>query len=84
MLEQAHAALQASRYPKLLFCRRSRRAGLAGLRRAFVATLHNCRLVQLGAGAHYLQEDHADVIGQALSSWIADIRVAAPRRRLAG
>lgn len=84
MIEQDHAALQESEYPKLLFCGDPGALISPAVAEAYTSRLHNCRLVKLGAGAHYLQEDHADAIGQALSSWIADIRVAAPRRRLAG
>jgi haloalkane dehalogenase len=71
-MERAHAALAASRYPKLLF------AGSPGalvspvFAERFAAGLHNCRLVQLGAGAHYLQEDHPAAIGLAVAGWIAE------------
>jgi haloalkane dehalogenase len=84
MIERDHAALRASEYPKLLFCGDPGALISPAVAEAYASCLHNCRLVKLGAGAHYLQEDHADAIGQALSSWIADIRVAPPRRRLAG
>jgi haloalkane dehalogenase len=30
-------------------------------------------LVQLGAGAHYLQEDHPETIGKSTAAWIARI-----------
>ncbi|TKB30722.1 MAG: haloalkane dehalogenase, partial [Mesorhizobium sp.] len=33
----------------------------------------NCRLIDLGPGAHYLQEDHADRIGAAIAGWIPEI-----------
>jgi haloalkane dehalogenase len=32
--------------------------------------LKNCRSVDLGAGAHYLQEDHPDAIGRELAAWL--------------
>jgi haloalkane dehalogenase len=33
--------------------------------------LKNCRFVDLGTGAHYLQEDHPDTIGRELAAWLA-------------
>jgi haloalkane dehalogenase len=39
----------------------------------FAAGLKNCRLVQLGAGAHYLQEDHPETIGRCVATWIEQI-----------
>jgi len=39
----------------------------------FAAGLQNCRLVQLGAGAHYLQEDHPETIGRSVATWIEQI-----------
>jgi haloalkane dehalogenase len=35
--------------------------------------LSNCRLVWLGAGAHYLQEDHPDAIGRDVAEWIGRV-----------
>jgi haloalkane dehalogenase len=76
LLEEAHAALAASRYPKLLF------AGTPGalvspeLAEGFAASLHDCRVIQLGAGVHYLQEDHPGAIGGTIASWIAEIEAA--------
>jgi haloalkane dehalogenase len=32
--------------------------------------LKACRSVDLGAGSHYLQEDHPDAIGRELSAWL--------------
>ena len=73
VLRRAHAALRASRYPKLLF------AGDPGALVSPTAAeelsreLHDCRLVQLGAGRHYLQEDHAEAIGRATAEWISAV-----------
>ena len=33
-------------------------------------------LVNLGPGAHYLQEDHADAIGGSIAGWIAQLESA--------
>ncbi len=32
--------------------------------------LRNCRSVALGAGSHYLQENHAEAIGQEIAAWL--------------
>jgi haloalkane dehalogenase len=80
MIERDHAALRASRYPKLLFSGDPGALISPAVAEATAARLQNCRLIKLGAGAHYLQEDHPDAIGQALSRWIPEISTAAPRR----
>ncbi|MBW8857713.1 MAG: haloalkane dehalogenase, partial [Bradyrhizobium sp.] len=61
-LSTAHAALRASTYPKLLFAGDPGALASPAYARAFAAGLQNCRLVLLGAGRHYLQEDHPDTI----------------------
>jgi haloalkane dehalogenase len=76
LLEEAHAALAASRYPKLLFAARPGALISPELAERFTASLQDCRLIQLGAGGHYLQEDHPEAIGNALASWIAEIEAA--------
>jgi haloalkane dehalogenase len=77
-LEQAHAALRASEYPKLLFVGDPGALISPAFAETFAAGLKNCRLVQLGAGAHYLQEDHPEAIGRHVASWITEIE--GPRR----
>ena len=72
-LERAHAALAASRYPKLLFAGNPGALVSPGFAERFAAGLYDCELVQLGAGAHYLQEDHPEAIGKATAAWIAGI-----------
>ncbi|MCR4265929.1 haloalkane dehalogenase [Nitratireductor sp. ZSWI3] len=71
MLEQAHRALASSRYPKLLFAGDPGALVSPAFAEAFAAKLHDCQLVQLGAGAHYLQEDHPETIGRSVAEWIA-------------
>lgn len=71
-IEQAHAALAASGYPKLLFAGDPGALISPSFAEAFAAKLKNCRLVQLGAGAHYLQEDHPEIIGREVASWITE------------
>jgi haloalkane dehalogenase len=72
LLEAAHATLRASSYPKLLFAAEPGALVSPAFAEEFVAGLENCRLVKLGAGAHYLQEDHAQVIGLAVAHWMAE------------
>lgn len=71
MLEQAHRALASSLYPKLLFAGSPGALVSPAFAEAFAAKLHDCQLVQLGAGAHYLQEDHPETIGRSVAEWIA-------------
>lgn len=71
MLEQAHFALASARYPKLLFAGDPGALVSPVFAEAFAAKLHDCQLVHLGAGAHYLQEDHPETIGRCVAEWIA-------------
>lgn len=75
-LEQAHAALKASEYPKLLFVGDPGALISPAFAETFAAGLKNCRLVHLGAGAHYLQEDHPETIGSTVAAWIAELERA--------
>jgi len=70
-VNDAHAALAASRYPKLLFVGQPGALISPAFAESFGAGLKNCRVVHLGAGAHYLQEDHPEMIGRAVAEWIA-------------
>lgn len=71
MLEQAHRDLAQSRYPKLLFAADPGALVSPEFARIFARGLTNCNLVELGKGAHYLQEDHPQTIGRAVADWIA-------------
>ncbi len=75
-LERAHAALASSRYPKLLFVGNPGALVSPAFAKSFAAGLSDCEVVQLGAGAHYLQEDHPETIGQAVATWISGIETA--------
>lgn len=45
--------------------------------------LQNCRVVPLGSGRHYLQEDHAEVIGATVNEWLIDLGVgSSPKHKL--
>jgi haloalkane dehalogenase len=85
ILEQAHAALARSRYPKLLFVGDPGALVSPAFAERFSATLHNCKVVQLGAGAHNLQEDHPETIGRSVAEWITETATAshAPERNWA-
>jgi haloalkane dehalogenase len=76
MSERDHAALRASTYPKLLFSGDPGALISPSAAKACATGLHNCRHIELGPGAHYLQEDHPDAIGQALRGWVAEIAVS--------
>jgi haloalkane dehalogenase len=69
-LEAAHAALARSQYPKLLLVAEPGALVSPAFAERFAAGLKNCRVVQLGHGAHYLQEDHAERIGSAVAALI--------------
>jgi haloalkane dehalogenase len=77
VLERAHAALASSRYPKLLFAGNPGALVSPAFAESFAAALYDCRLLQLGAGAHFLQEDHPETIGRSVAAWIAEIERAA-------
>jgi haloalkane dehalogenase len=50
---------------------------------SFVKVVKNCRVVQLSSGIHYLQEDHADVIGANIKEWLVELGVGSiPKQKL--
>ena len=69
-LEKAHRALANSSYPKLLFTGNPGVLVSPAFAQAFAKGLKNLRVVQLGPGRHYLQEDHAEVIGATINEWL--------------
>lgn len=62
ILENAHAALRQSTYPKVLFVGEPGALVSPEFAKSFAADLQNCEVVSLGVGAHYLQEDHPSAI----------------------
>jgi haloalkane dehalogenase len=72
-LESAHAALATSVYPKLLFSADPGAQVAPGPAEDFARRLYDCRLVKLGSGKHFLQEDHPKLIGQSVAAFIAEI-----------
>src|SRR6266496_2794848 len=74
-LEQAHHALAESSYPKLLFVGNPGALTSPAFAESFAQGLKNCTVVQLSSGIHYLQEDHAEVIGATVNEWLIDLGV---------
>ena len=68
-----HRALRLSTYPKLLFAGDPGALISPQAAREFAAGLKNCEFINLGPGAHYLQEDHADAIGGTIAKWLPDV-----------
>jgi haloalkane dehalogenase len=83
LLEEAHRALAASEYPKLLFVGSPGALVSPAFGEQFAAGLKDCSLVRLGEGLHYLQEDHADAIGEAVCHFIARQETKALQRAAA-
>jgi len=83
-LEKAHRALAHSTYPKLLFTGNPGVLVSTTFVESFTKGLKNCRVVQLGAGRHYLQEDHAEVIGTTVNQWLSNLGVgSSPKHKVA-
>jgi len=82
-MENAQRALAQSSYPKLLFVGDPGALVSPALAESFAATLKNCRLVKLGSGVHYLQEDHPEVIGATVKEWLIDLGIGfSPKQKL--
>jgi haloalkane dehalogenase len=79
-LEKAHAALAASRYPKLLFYGDPGALVSPSFAADFAKGLVDCKLVALGAGQHFLQEDHPDTIGRSVAAFITEVEERGERR----
>jgi haloalkane dehalogenase len=80
-LEKAHCALAQSCYPKLLFVGNPGALVSPAFAVSFAKELKNCRMVQLGAGIHYLQEDHPDVIGVNVKEWLIGLGIGSSRKQ---
>ncbi len=72
-IQTAHAALAKSTFPKLLFFASPGALVSPAFATEFAAGLTNCRSVDLGAGVHFLQEDHPETIGRSVAEWIREI-----------
>lgn len=73
MMERAHAALVAPTYPKLLFSADPGALVPPALAEEFARKLKDCRIVKLGDGIHFLQEDHPEAIGREVAGFIAEV-----------
>jgi haloalkane dehalogenase len=72
-ITEAHAALAASTYPKLLFAADPGALVSPAFAKDFAGKLQDCRLVKLGAGVHFLQEDHPETIGRSVATFITEV-----------
>lgn len=79
LMTEAHRALEASTYPKLLFVGDPGALVSPEFAAQFAAGLEECELVELGAGRHYLQEDHPESIGRGVARWVAGASTYKPR-----
>lgn len=70
MAQACHDWLLETDTPKLLFW--AEPGALVSPERAarYARQLKGCRNVPLGAGLHYLQEDHPDLIGREIAGWL--------------
>jgi haloalkane dehalogenase len=75
-IEKAHAALTRATYPKLLFSADPGALVPPAVAEDFARRLPNCRLVKLGSGKHYLQEDHPKLIAREVADFIAEIEAS--------
>ncbi|WP_028210853.1 haloalkane dehalogenase [Paraburkholderia mimosarum] len=69
-LETAHRALAQSSYPKLLFTATPGALVSPSVTKRFAKNIKDCKIVDLGAGIHYLQEDHPELIGATVKEWL--------------
>jgi haloalkane dehalogenase len=69
-IETAHRVLGTSEYPKVLFVGNPGALVSPEFAERFAAHLHRCRVVHLGPGAHFLQEDHPEAIARGVVEMI--------------
>jgi haloalkane dehalogenase len=77
VIEEAHRALAQSSYPKLLFAGDPGALVAPAFAESFANGLKNCRLIHIGPGLHYLQEDNPVAIGTTIHEWLKELRTAA-------
>jgi haloalkane dehalogenase len=72
MAEAYHAWLLETEIPKLFFWAEPGSI-ISPARAAWLqARLKACKAVRLGPGRHFVQEDHADVIGRHIADWVSN------------
>jgi len=77
VIEEAHRALARSSYPKLLFAGDPGALVSPALAESFASGLKSCRVVHIGPGIHYLQEDNPKAIGSTVHDWLTELEAAA-------
>src|SRR5258708_35231674 len=77
VIEEAHRALAQSSYPKLLFAGDPGALVSPAFAESFANGLKNCRLIHIGPGLHYLQEDNPVAIGTTIHEWLKELGTAA-------
>jgi haloalkane dehalogenase len=77
VIEEAHRALAQSSYPKLLFAGDPGALVPPAFAESFANGLKNCRLIHIGPGLHYLQEDNPVAIGTTIQEWLKELGPAA-------
>jgi haloalkane dehalogenase len=70
---EAHRALAQSSYPKLLFAGDPGALVSPAFAEKFASGLNNCRVIHIGPGIHYLQEDNPKAIGSTLREWLTEL-----------
>ena len=73
VIEEAHRALAQSSYPKLLFAGDPGALVSPAFAERFASELKGCRVVPIGPGLHYVQEDNPKAIGSALHDWLTEL-----------
>jgi haloalkane dehalogenase len=73
-MERAHAALAVSTYRKLIFSADPGALVSPAVAEEFARRLKDCRLIKLGDGVHFLQEDHPTTIGRSVAAFIGEIK----------
>ncbi len=79
MMKSAHEALAQSTYPKLIFAAEPGALVAPADAEALAGKLRDCRLVKLGDGVHFLQEDHPETIGRSVAAFIAEVEARGAR-----
>jgi haloalkane dehalogenase len=80
-LENAHHALAQATYPKLLFTANPGALVSPSVAYRFQQNIKDCKVVELGKGIHYLQEDHPELIGNTIREWLSGLEAGSSRQQ---
>jgi haloalkane dehalogenase len=72
------ASAQSS-YSKLLFTANPGALLSPVFAKSFSKDIKDCEVAKLGAGIHYLQEDHPHVIGDTVRKWLVGLGVSSAK-----